>query len=289
MRLSSWLVRRTPIAIFTAAAVLSAATALAAHDFWLIPDAFTIAGDSTARVSGHSGTRFGTSQSPTQPSRIMDARIIGAGGEQKITDLSVVGTSLRLAQRPGAAGQYLVTIALQPRVSRTTPQGLLRYLRAEGAAGESARLERSNELGGDSLGYRSLKYATTIVQVGRGGSRAFAKSTGHPLQLVPLADPGDLHVGDTLRVRVTMHGEPLRNTAVHAGPAVDTTVRDSTGRPQDTTIHLSTDAAGVLHLPITKAGPWNMRTAAVVPSRDASVAAWDVAWATFVFPVGARH
>lgn len=282
-----------PIRFFAAIAALAivfaSATALGAHDFWLVPDAFAVAGDADLRVSGHSGTRFGTSQGATQPARVIDARVIGANGEMKITEMEVQGTALRLRQRPSEAGQYLVTLALQPRTSRSTPQGLLRYLRAEGAAGEAMRLERANLLTGDTISYRSSKFATTVVQVGRGGARAFARTSGHPLQFVPLTDPGHALVGDTLHVRITMDGLPLRNTAVHAGPAVDTTVQDSTGRPVDTTIHLATDATGMVHVPLSKSGAWNLRTAAVAARRDSGGAAWDIAWATYVFGVSPRR
>lgn len=282
-----WVVGTSSVVV----ALFAAAPVLFGHDFWLVPDAFAIAGDSTLRVSGLSGTRFATSQSAVQPARIIDARIVGPSSETKITELTVQGTSLRLAQKPGAAGQYLIVVGLAPRTTRATPAGLLRFLRAEGGAAEAVRLERENALEGrDSVAYTSASYATTIVQVGSAGPRAFAVSTGQPLQFVPLADPLRVDVGDTLRVRIVGHGKPLPNTGVYAGAAIDTAVKAADGTvAAPPTLQLTTDADGVVHLPLTKAGPWNIRAAHVSPKAGGQAGEWDVARATYVFAVGAAR
>ena len=283
--------RRTVGAVFVVAAVLVATPALFGHDFWLVPDAFAIAGDSTLRISGQSGTRFATSQSAVQPARIVDARIVGPSSETKITDLAVQGTSLRLSQKPSAAGQYLVVVGLAPRTTRAVPTGFLRFLRAEGGAAEADRLERENAFAGrDSVVYTSASYAATIVQVGSAGPRAFGVSTGQPLQFVPLADPMHVHVGDTLHVRVVGHGKPLANTGVYTGAAIDTAMKAADGTVAvPPTLQLTTDANGVVHIPLTKAGPWNIRAAHVSPKAGGPAGEWDVARATYVFPVGTRH
>jgi hypothetical protein len=115
-------------AVIGTLAVVSSAIA---HDFWIIPDIFAISGDSTMHFSGRAGTRFpmGT---PVQPTRVADARIIGASSQTKITEMSVEGTSLRLHQKPPAAGQYLVAVTLSSNPTRSTATGLLRFLRAIG-------------------------------------------------------------------------------------------------------------------------------------------------------------
>ena len=277
-----------PIAVVTA---LAAATTTFAHDFWLVPDAFAVAGDSTVRVSGRVGLHFPNGQA-VQPTRVVDARIVGASGETKITDLSVQGTSLRLTQKPAAAGQYLVVVGLAPRTTRTTPDRLLRFLRAEGGAAEASRLERESALGGaDSLAFHSASYAATVVQVGRGGPRAFNVSSGHPLQFVPLADPAHLHVGDTLHVRIVGSGKPVPGAGIDAGPAVDsaTAAAATGGTAAGTVLHLTADANSVAHVPVTKAGLWYLRAAHASRRGDVAAREWDVARATYVFSVGASH
>ena len=171
-----------------------------------------------------------------QPARIADARLIGATSQTKITQMSVDGTSLRLHEKPPAAGQYVVAVTLTSTPSRSTTAGMLRFLRAEGGSTEAARLEGAHAFPGqDSITFQATSHATAIIQVGRGGPRAFALSTGLPLEFVPVNDPGHLHVGDTLHVQVVVGGKPVANIGVFSStsacliaPVARTTHRDRT-------------------------------------------------------------
>ena len=208
--------------------LLCVASAAFGHDFWIIPDMFAIEGDAMVHVQALSGTRF-PSGSAVQADRIANARLVGVDGETTIRDMAVEGTALRLHQKPASAGQYLVAVAMTPRTTRSTPAGLIRFLRAEGGAGEAARLERDQTFTqGDSLTYASTSYAVTAVQVGKGGPRALSLSTG-------------------------------------AG------------------------SDGVVQVPLTKSGPWMLRSAYVARRAGASSSEWDVARGTYVFNVSAHH
>ena len=97
-------VRRAVAVPLAAGTLLIGATALDAHDFWIIPDAFQVSADSAIHANGRSGTRF-PAGSAVQPTRVAGARIVGAGSEIRVTDISVQGSSLRLAQKPASPGQ----------------------------------------------------------------------------------------------------------------------------------------------------------------------------------------
>lgn len=266
------------------AGVVGATSSAIAHDFWIIPDLFVVEGGAQVHVKGMSGTRF-PDGSPVQPNRIATARIIGATDEVKITEMAVEGSALRLHQKPVAPGQYLIAVAMASRSTRSTPAGLLRFLRLEGGAGEASRLERESALGGaDSLTYASTSYAATTVQVGRGGPRAFSRSTGFPLEFVPVSDPAHLHVGDTLHVRILGGGRPVGGLGIDASGTMD-----SSGTPGSVPAALLADPSGVAHVPLTKAGPWMLRSAFVAPRQGGTSGEWDVARSTYVFNVGAHH
>ncbi|HEX9564506.1 MAG TPA: DUF4198 domain-containing protein [Gemmatimonadaceae bacterium] len=268
-------------------ALVTLVSTSAAHDFWIIPDLFAVAGDATIHVSGRSGTRFPTGTA-VQPARVTDARVIGANAEMKITQMAVEGNSLRLHQKPAAAGQYLIAVALMPRTTRSTPAGLLRFLRLEGGASEAARLERENAFAGqNSVVYTSGSYAFTVVEVGDGGPRAYSKSAGFTLEFTPVNDPAHLHLGDTLHVKVVGAGKPVPNIGVLAGPAVDTSATATA--QQAVSLTLSADANGVVHLPLTKAGAWNIRAAFDYRRPGGAANEWEVARSTYVSGVGARH
>lgn len=287
MPLSASLTRRRSMALAGALVGLLAVVSTAgAHDFWLIPNLFAFSGDSVV-VNGKSGTRF-PEGSPVQPARVANAWLIGGSSRTKITELSVQDGALRLTSRP-PAGQYVVAVGLTPRVSRSTPAGLLRFLRAEGGAAAADRLEREHTLHGmDSVIFHGASYAATVVQVGRGGERAFSSTAGFPLEFVALTDPVSLQTGDTLRVRVVGEGRPAAGIGVEARPAADSTGGAPVAPAADDTspwMSLQADANGIVRIPLTKSGLWLLRSAWVGRRTGGSANEFDVARGTYVFGV----
>lgn len=273
------------------AAVVVAATFVStadAHDFWLIPDMFGFSAGSTVHVNGQSGTRF-PAGTPVQPTRVLEARIIGAASDTKITEMAIEGTALRLHQKPDAAGQYLVAAALNPplRATRTVPANMVRFLRAEGGAAEASRLEKDSEfMKNDSVVYASRSYAATILQVGAGGPRAFSRTAGYGLEFVPINDPTHVHLGDTLHVKVLVSGKPMPGIGIDATPAADTAATAATASEM---VALVADGNGVAHIPLTKAGPWMLRSAAAVRKPGGAANEFEISRSTYVFGVGAKH
>ena len=268
------------------AAVLAFASAGSAHDFWLIPDMFGFPASSTIHVNARSGTKF-PEGTPVQPARILEARILGDKSDTKITEMAVEGTALRLHQKPDAAGQYLVVAATVPplRATRTTPASMVRFLRAEGGAAEAARLERDEAfMKSDTVVYASRSFAATILQLGNGGPRAFSRTAGYPLEFVPVNDPSHVHVGDTLHVKVVGNGKPVANIGIDATPAADTTAGATSQM-----VALTADANGIVHVPLTKEGPWMLRSAYASAKQGGPANEFDVARTTYVFGVSARH
>ena len=268
------------------AASLIVVSSAAAHDFWLIPHLFAFSSDSLV-VNGKSGTRF-PEGSPVQPTRVADAWLISASGRSKLTDFAVVDGALRVSGKP-APGQYRVAVALSARTTRTTPAGLLRFLRMEGGSAAADRLERESTLAGhDSVSYSGASYAATVIQVGRGGTRGFSTAAGFPLEFIPLNDPSSLHVGDTLHVRILGSGQPAAHIGLDVTPA-DSSGRTATGEASNPWTALQADANGVAHVPVSKAGPWLLRSAWVGRRDGAAANEFEVARSTFVFGVMGHH
>ncbi len=263
-----------------------------AHDFWLVPNGFQIAEGGTLEIRGQTSSRFPTSESAVALDRVAEAKLIGAAGNSRITDLSHRGTSLLLRDRPPAAGQYVVAVAIRPRSVRESAASFRRYLELEGAPSALLRIEGEGLLRGrDSVTRRYAKYAKAIVQVGRGGPRIFTRTAGHPLELVPVQDPAALGVGDTLAVRLIYRGEPLAGIRVHAG-AVDVSAAgaassdDARASTAESDVKLTSDTAGIVRIRLERAGLWNARTIHVVQGDANSRTDWDTHWATLVFGIG---
>lgn len=277
------------------AALLAVADSLAAHDFWIVPNAFEIATGGEIEVRGQTSSLFPTSESAVAPDRVADARLISAHGVEALRGLSISGKSLLVRHRPSAAGQHVVAVALRPRLVRESPASFRRYMQLEGAPEALARYEREGRLppmeSRDSVTRRYAKYAKTIVSVGPGGARAFDRAAGHPLEFVPLRDPSQLRAGDTLALRVTMLGRPLPGAHLHAGAVTSAgagTLADTAAarRSAASDVSLTTDADGVVRVVVGRPGLWNVRTIQIVPAAPGSGADWDVHWATLVFRAG---
>ena len=262
----------------TVAALMGVAAGAAAHDFWLVPNAFHIADGAELAVRGQTSSRFPTSEVAVTPDRVAEARLIGASTDERVALVSTEGTSLMLRHRPNGAGQRVVVVTVAPRSLRASGPGFKRYMELEGAAELAARYEREGRLPKtDSITRRYAKYAKTIVEVGNGGPRAFSRVAGQVGEFVPLRDPAALRAGDTLPVRLLYRGRPLAEAHVHAGQRAE-------DRPGPD-LSLVTDADGVLRVPVATAGLWNVRTIHIVPSDPGSGADWDSHFVTMVFSV----
>lgn len=275
------------VAIIVACGLLGFTALAKAHDFWLVPNAFRLPAGAAMEVRGQTSSKFPTSEAAVAVERVAEARLLSSSSSVAITGLSIAGTSLLLRHRPGRAGQRVVAVTLHPRSVRESAAGFRRYLELEGAPDALALVDREGLLTGrDSVTRRYAKYAKTIVEIGSGGPRAFSRSAGHPLELIPEHDPSALVVGDTFVVRLVYRGVPLANAKLHAGfvPAPDGRVQLA-AVPSAPDQHLVTDARGRARVPLTGSGLWNVRTIHVAQAEPNSGADWDTHWATLVFHV----
>jgi ketosteroid isomerase-like protein len=270
-----------------AAGSLILASALAAHDFWLVPDVFRIEAGEVLQVRGQTSSAFPSSESALAVDRIGEAVVIDGRGREAVTEFSHAGTSLLLRHRPRRDGQHIVALVILPRAVRESPESFRNYLTVEGAPEILERLQREGGMPRDSITRQYSKYAKALVQVGAGGPSAYATTIGHPLEFVPLADPAAARPGSVLAIQLLLNGRPLANAKVHAGsvtPRDDAALDGLAGTEQHT--ELRTDADGRANVTIDRAGVWNVRALYLLPSGDGAEADWDTHWATLVFSVG---
>lgn len=174
--------------------------------------------------------------------------------------------------------------------SAVGPERLKRYIALEGAPELAERYEREGAYPKtDSVTQIAGKFAKTIVEVGSGGSGAFAKTVGHALELVPLSDPATLGAGDTLGVRLLYHGQPVAGAQLHAGAAPPgiTALSDSArvaAAAAARDFKLETGPDGTARIALADPGLWNVRTLHAASSAGASDS-WEVYFATLVFSV----
>jgi ketosteroid isomerase-like protein len=278
--------RRSASSLAAAAVLaLTFVTPLTGHDFWLIPLGFQVDAGAELVVLGQTSSAFPSSLSAVTVDRVASAQVIGASGREPVRDLSVAGNSLRLRHRPGTAGQKIVAVAIHPRSVRESPAAFQNYLVVEGAPEALERLRREGRVPSDSVTRRYAKYAKSLVTAGQGGPAAWDRTAGHPLEFIPVSAeaPGP---GTTWGVRLLFRGRPMAGARVHAG-AVALGPMEGLDGLAGTEQHaeLLTDAQGLVSVPITRPGLWNLRTLQIVEADAGSGADWDTHWATLVFEV----
>ena len=282
--MSDYLLSRAPrvTTLFLAViAVLIVAAPLASHDFWLIPHAFQLAPGEELVVSGQTSSDFPTTLSAVTPDRIASAVLLGADFDERISDLGVAETSLRLRHRPERSGQAVVAVTVHPRSIPESPESFRRYLTLEGAPEALERYEREGILPTDSITRSYAKYAKSLVQVGEAGPAAYDVEAGHPLEFVPLTDPSVAGEDNELRFRMLLFGEPLPHARGHASVAESMTSESAYHHAE-----FESDAEGVFAIDAEAVGIWNVRALYILPAPEDSGADWDVHWATYVWSNG---
>lgn len=269
---------RRPLSAVLCALLVAAAWSVAAHDFWLVPDAMAVEPGQEIVVRGQTSSAFPTSESAVAVNRITQATVIGATATETIAARSIDGTSLLLRHRPDRQGQKVIAVSLGWTHVKETAASFRRYLELEGAQDALARFERDGILPTTDIVRRYAKYAKTVVEFGS-GPRAFDRVAGHPLEFVPLTDPATFRGAAARQVRILFQGKPLANARIHAGRA------PVEGQPAAKDHELISSADGVVTIPVDTAGLWNVRTLHVTPTPAGADANWDVHWASVVFSV----
>jgi hypothetical protein len=275
--------------------MVAASSASHAQELWLVPDVFALASGSSTAATARVAARGARDRAPLRPAVIADVRLLGSAGEARLGDIAPDGASLRVRYRPRRLGQYVLAVALNPRSARTTQTQFVKWLRAQAADSEAARLEREPPFAPtDSVTYRSVSYATAIIDVGS-GPRAFERATGFPIDIIPLLDPANAAAGDTLAFRLAIEGNPLSGLLVRVGLVRDPSrLAPSASLPTGRDYQTRTDHDGVLRVPIPRAGVWGLSTTRVVLLASPGPSGpepgfWDVTWATHVFNVAPRR
>jgi hypothetical protein len=216
-----------------------------AQELWLVPDVFALASGSSTAATARVAARGARDRAPLRPAVIADVRLLGSAGEARLGDIAPDIASLRVRYRPRRLGQYVLAVALDPRSARTTQTQFVKWLRAQAADSEAARLEREPAFAlTDSVTYRSVSYATAINDVGSRRRAARADTAvgrvgsehdeGGPSRLagseraqarVLGRDVGDPRVQRRSSPNAVTYQPPTgRDTAIRPGSSVDCTL-----------------------------------------------------------------
>lgn len=253
-----------------------------AHEFWVLPQQFTLpAAPAAIPLQLAVGENF--AGEPVAFSRALVARLRrhSAAGATDLGETVAPGEPRpSLPLQLGRPGTHLVELTTHPSEITLSADKFHAYLHEEGLD----HVIRSREAAGEANAPGRERYRRTIktlVQVGPGLDDSFARRTGQKLELVPASHPARHAAGRDLGFQLLFDGRPLANALVKFWHR-----RGS----QTLVVRTVTDAQGKVVVTPPWPGTWMASAVHMVRATDSPAHDWDSYWANFTFalPAAAR-
>lgn len=246
------------------------ASVLFAHDLYLMPAKFKVEPGDKVVISVHNGDSFPTSEGPTDPKRLLEARMSDGTPLEQLMTLGRATHGLAEIKTKGSIYAYLHT---EPKLLELGPEKFESYLKEEGLDHAIAYRAQHGE---SAKGGREMysKYAKTLL-TSNAPDAGFSKVLGLTIEIIPEVNPALLKPGDQLPIQVLFRGKPAAGLQVIKAWAVGATGQHATaGR---------TDEQGRIRIPIESAAKWRIHTVAIERHPDAAQADWQSFWASLTF------
>lgn len=265
------------IAAVTTLLLLGSAAIALAHDMFAKPERYFVAPSSETLVRLLNGT-FSKSENSIARPRVADVSVVGPAGRQRIdtSAWSAEGDTSTFRVRVGDAGTYVVGVSTRPNVIPLSAADFNLYLREDGIPDVLEARRRDGELNKPAR-ERYSKHVKTFLQAGTTRTDHYATELGYPAEMVPLANPYALRVGDTLRVRTLVDGRPAANQYVLYGGRTATEARIVQRS-------VRSGGDGVAHIPLRVRGTWYVKFINMAHTSGDTVD-YESKWATITFAV----
>ena len=261
------------LALFTIMVVL-----FSSHELFLKTDAYFLKEYMTSELYLFNGT-FDGSENAITTDRIIGARIIGPEYEflPGPKDYYDKDKATFLKFTTGNEGTYVAGISTLPRSIELSAIDFREYLDHEGL--EKTIDERIKKgINEKPAKEKYSKHVKSLLQVSEETTEDYNRVFGYPIEFVPLVNPYELKVGQKIRFKLLLHGEPIENQVVHyssRNDGVDPFVKEKTTR---------TNAVGELEFEITETGDWYVASIYMVESNEKDYD-YESNWATLSFGV----
>jgi uncharacterized GH25 family protein len=201
---------------------------------------------------------------------------VRAGRGQITRDLKWVakGDTTRVTIQTGAPGTYVVGISLLPKEITLKAKEFNAYLEEDGIP-DILELRRTRGQMDKSARERYAKHVKAIIQVGDSITRGWDIRLGYPAEIIPLANPYTLMIGDSLPIVALVDRKPVAGLTVLAG-------FEPPGGKAEQAVAVTTDSTGRAAIKLTSAGKWYVKFIRMVPATAAGID-YESKWATLTF------
>jgi dipeptidyl aminopeptidase/acylaminoacyl peptidase/uncharacterized GH25 family protein len=270
------ILRRTVIL----AILIVTATAIQAHDFWLIPD-FAVRPGQVLRIMVHTGGRFPAGDSAVAADKIARFELYSARGKADVTRIKALEKATEAEAAIKEPGAYAIAVELKPELMELQAKEFNDYLTREGL---KTVLELRSKTKKDDQPGKELctRFAKSMVVVGDVTDETVARPVGMKLEIVPLRNPTSVRPGEKLAVRVLFDGKPLGNVQV---AAVTDGFSKENVPDEDFSFTTRTSYEGIAQVPLLAPGNWLVRLVHMIPAETGKPHDWESFSATLTFRI----
>ncbi|MBY0374573.1 MAG: DUF4198 domain-containing protein [Bryobacteraceae bacterium] len=251
-----------------------------AHDLYLMPAQTNVQPGQPLVVAAHVGDSFPASESPIDPRRVVQARLLTDG--TAIENFRILGRATWGTVTIGSPGSHVLGIGSTPKFLELEAAKFESYLKEEGLDGIMAWRAKNNESARPGRELYS-KYAKTLVTAGS-PSDGYQAQAGYPIEILLEADPTRMKPGDTLPIRVLWKDQPAAGLQVELAWSPADLKQAKMAKAQ---IVGRTDAEGRLRVQLDQPGRFRLHTVAMERHANPAEADWKSVWASFTFEMTA--
>ncbi|MEJ5992328.1 DUF4198 domain-containing protein [Ramlibacter sp. PS3R-8] len=248
-----------------------------AHEFWMLPQAFSLPAGAAATLSLSVGENFKGDPIPFSRPLVAGLRHLADGSDTDLRALAPAsGSAANIRVSLARAGTHVIALDTHPSFIELPAKQFHDYLRLEGLIGvlKAREAAGATAMPGRERYRRNVK---TIVQAGEQSDNTFQRRTGQRLELVPLQDPAGLRVAQPLTLQVWFDNRPLTGALVKLwhgqGPEAELVTAEGVS-----------DSNGQVTLPLAREGAWMASVVHMVPATGCNCD-WDSYWGNLTFAV----
>lgn len=277
---------------------LCAISGAVAHDSWLIADSDVVSKGEKVWLSFVTGEDFPLGEKATDPARVATFEDLHGEQREQILGYAPEGNGLAIRKRLAGSGLHVIGCALRPNLIELAPEKFKEYLRSERASAAERQFLKdrpatTSQPAAGPVIEEYTKFTKTIIQLEPADpdDTTYSRTLGHRLEIVPLSNPIQWKVGQSVEMRVLLDGHPWADVPISAGREGHAHDHAAASQPAEAkhehaySMVTVTNDKGIVRIKLDQAGHWFVKAHLIRPTANMGRAQWESFWASLTFRV----
>ncbi len=260
--------------VFVVTFSLAAFLIVDAHEFWLRPRKFRFKTGEEMRVDFVVGEQFTGEYWDLQRHKVEKLILYGGGAEKNMVKQVKISKGDNLMTKLEKEGTYMLALESNDAYLELDGEKFNAYLKEDGIEDILSERTQQETLDQPSKEYYK-RYAKLLVQAGSSPDDSYRKRADFPFEIVPLANPYALKVGDYLQCRLYWNGRPSAHTMMKVWSHVGNRIFLQ---------NIYSEDDGTITFPLSSGGPWMVSAVKMVHAEKPG-ADYQSYWTSLVFGI----